>query len=96
MTDQWALDADSHVAEPPDLWTSRVPQRYGDDVPHLVFDERNGLDRWLVGGRMLTAVANWATAISAGPANEAGQTVHFNIVGNTNSSLFSVAPAVSA
>jgi hypothetical protein len=40
-------------------------------------------------------VANWATSISAGPPNESGQTVSFQITGNTNPSLFSAAPAVS-
>jgi hypothetical protein len=40
-------------------------------------------------------VSPWATAISAGP-NESGQTVHFNITGNTNSGLFSAGPAVSS
>jgi hypothetical protein len=38
----------------------------------------------------------WATAISPGPASESGQTVHFNITGDTNAALFSAAPAVSA
>ena len=38
----------------------------------------------------------WATAISAGPADESGQTVSFQVTGNTNPSLFSVAPAVSS
>ena len=42
----------------------------------------------------------WATAISAGPANESTQTLSFNITGNTNPSLFSgvngVAPAISS
>lgn len=37
----------------------------------------------------------WATAISAGPADEAGQTLTFTITGNTNPALFSAAPAVS-
>jgi hypothetical protein len=37
----------------------------------------------------------WATAISPGPASESGQTVHFNITGDTNAALFSAAPAVS-
>jgi predicted outer membrane repeat protein len=41
-------------------------------------------------------VNNWATSISPGPADEAGQTVNFNITGNTNAALFSVAPAVSS
>ena len=39
-------------------------------------------------------VAGWATAISPGPANEAAQTVAFN-VGNNNPALFALAPAVS-
>ncbi len=37
----------------------------------------------------------WATAISPGPANEAGQTVTFNVTGNTNAALFAAGPAVS-
>jgi len=41
-------------------------------------------------------VNNWATNISAGPANEAGQTVSFQITGNTNAALFSAGPAVSS
>lgn len=40
-------------------------------------------------------VANWATAISAGP-NESGQTLTFNVTGNTNPSLFSAGPVVAA
>ena len=57
------FDADSHIAEVPDLWTSRLPMsKWGDDVPHVVFDERLKRDRWVIGGRMLTSVANWAVA----------------------------------
>ena len=41
-------------------------------------------------------VASWATNISSGPANESGQAVNFQISGNTNPGLFSVAPAVSS
>ena len=41
-------------------------------------------------------VGGWATAISAGPADEAGQTLTFNVTGNTNSSLFSAGPAVAS
>jgi hypothetical protein len=40
-------------------------------------------------------VANWATNISAGPADESGQTLNF-IVSNSNNSLFSVQPALAA
>jgi len=40
-------------------------------------------------------VANWATGISAGPADESGQTVAFQVTGNTNVLMFSVQPAIS-
>ena len=43
----------------------------------------------------LQTVAGWATAISVGPANEAGQTVTFN-VSNDNNALFSGQPAVAS
>ena len=37
----------------------------------------------------------WATAISAGPTDEAGQTLTFNITSNTNTGLFSAGPTIS-
>lgn len=40
-------------------------------------------------------VANWATAISAGAANESGQTFSFTVT-NNNNSLFAVQPAIAA
>ena len=40
-------------------------------------------------------VPGWATAISAGPANESGQTLNF-IVSNNNTALFSAQPAIAA
>ena len=39
-------------------------------------------------------VAEWATGMSAGPADESGQTLNF-IVSNSNNALFSAQPAVS-
>jgi Big-like domain-containing protein/cadherin-like protein len=39
-------------------------------------------------------VPNWATGISAGPANESSQTITF-VVSNDNNALFSVQPAIS-
>jgi len=41
------------------------------------------------------SVTSWATAISAGPANESLQVLSFNITGNTVPGIFSVAPAIS-
>ncbi|HEV8448318.1 MAG TPA: Ig-like domain-containing protein [Gemmatimonadaceae bacterium] len=42
------------------------------------------------------SISNWATAISAGPADEAGQTLTFVVTGNSNPGLFSAAPVVNA
>lgn len=43
-----------------------------------------------------TTVNGWATAISAGPPDESGQTLTFNITANDNPSLFSAGPSVAA
>src|SRR4051812_45870169 len=56
-----AYDADTHVSEPPDLWTSRVPARHGDLVPRVVTDQR-GTQRWVVGDKRLFPVAQFAMA----------------------------------
>ena len=40
-------------------------------------------------------VANWASSLSAGPANESAQAVHFELA-NNNPALFAVQPAVNA
>jgi predicted TIM-barrel fold metal-dependent hydrolase len=42
-----AIDTDTHVTEPPDLWTARVStQRWGDAVPHVV--KVDGRDVWRI------------------------------------------------
>jgi len=41
------------------------------------------------------SISNWATGLSVGPADEAAQTPSFQITGNTNTALFSAAPAIS-
>jgi CSLREA domain-containing protein len=41
-------------------------------------------------------VTNWATNMSAGPPDESGQTLTFQVIGNDNPALFSVAPAISS
>jgi uncharacterized protein len=55
-------DVDSHIIEPVDLWTSRVPAKWGDLVPHVKFDERYGEDRWYVGSKKLFGVGAFAQA----------------------------------
>ncbi|MBD8527871.1 tandem-95 repeat protein [Pseudomarimonas arenosa] len=55
-----------------------------------------GANQNLSGAATAQTVAGWATAISAGPADEAGQALFFSVVGNSNPALFDFAPAVNA
>jgi uncharacterized protein len=56
------IDTDTHVVEPPDLWTSRVASRWGSQVPHVRWDERTGEEAWFVGDQRLAAIGNPAMA----------------------------------
>src|ERR1700721_1246023 len=57
------IDADSHVTEPPDLWTSRLDtKRWGDRVPHLRTNPEDGEQFWYVGDVRLMGVASSALA----------------------------------
>jgi predicted TIM-barrel fold metal-dependent hydrolase len=49
------ISSDSHILEPPDLWTSRLPAAYRDRAPRVVRED--GTDWWTVEGyKMLPAV----------------------------------------
>lgn len=56
------IDVDTHLTEPPDIWTDRVSSKWGDLVPHVAPDPRNGKLRWYVGDHRLQPVAGSATA----------------------------------
>ena len=43
------ISSDSHIVEPPDLWTSRIDPAFMDRAPHMVIDDE-GLAHWLVEG----------------------------------------------
>ncbi len=63
------------------------------DVPSFT----KGPDIVTSGDGVLHSLPGWATGISRGPANEAGQTVDFLVtIPPANNTLFTVAPAVSA
>jgi Calx-beta domain-containing protein/Big-like domain-containing protein len=62
------------------------------DVPSFT----KGADQTANNNAGAQTVANWATAISAGAANESGQTLTFQVTNNTNTSLFSAGPAISS
>src|ERR1700693_6587156 len=49
MSGYTIIDADTHVTETPDLWTSRAPAAMRDRVPRVITGA-DGTQRWLVGG----------------------------------------------
>ena len=55
-----------------------------------------GADQTVLEDAGAQTVSGWATAISAGPANESGQTVSFVVTDNTNTALFAAGPAVAS
>jgi predicted TIM-barrel fold metal-dependent hydrolase len=56
------IDTDTHVVEPPDLWTSRLSAKWGDLVPHVRWDDHAGEEAWFMGDTRLGAVAGAAMA----------------------------------
>jgi uncharacterized protein len=55
------IDSDSHVTEPADVWTSRVPRRYVDRVPRVEKDA-SGADIWVLDGVRIDTVGVTAPA----------------------------------
>jgi len=44
------IDADAHLSEPPDLWTSRMSSaKWGDLIPSVRYDEKSDAELWFVG-----------------------------------------------
>src|SRR4029077_18714505 len=54
-----------------------------------------GADQSVLEDTGAQTVPGWATAISAGPANESGQVLNF-LVTNSNTAMFAVQPAIAA
>jgi predicted TIM-barrel fold metal-dependent hydrolase len=53
------IDTDTHVIEPYDLWTSRVStKRWGDQVPHVRWDEKTQQEAWFQGDNFLHSAAS--------------------------------------
>ena len=66
MPIDWVIDADTHITEPPDVWTARLPKKFQARAPHIVEDSRMpGWDVWKIGEGTApitvghTAVAGW-------------------------------------
>ncbi len=45
------IDADTHVTEARDVWTSRVPSKWKDRVPRVERDPETNSDVWYIGDR---------------------------------------------
>ncbi len=48
------IDVDTHVTEPPDLWTARAPASIADRVPHIE-EKDDGSLSWVISGEALLA-----------------------------------------
>src|SRR5439155_16564686 len=55
------VDTDTHVVEPADLWTSRLPKKWGDEVMHVRWDDRYDAEVWCIGDKVVTKA--WAAAM---------------------------------
>ena len=51
------IDVDTHVTEPRDLWSSRLPRKYSERAPRVEVDASSGVNRWVVGDYVLSAEA---------------------------------------
>jgi len=62
ITDQIpVIDADTHVIEPNDLWTSRMSQKkWGDRIPHIVWNDEYQTEVWLSGDQVIGVGSAWA------------------------------------
>ncbi len=54
------IDVDTHLTEPPDVWTARVPDRLRDEVPHI--ERHDGQDVWLADGNRIGAPGYYSMA----------------------------------
>jgi uncharacterized protein len=56
------IDSDTHVTEPADLWTSRVPARWKDRVPKVVLDPETRDQIWMLGDQRMGVVGVFSVA----------------------------------
>lgn len=54
------IDTDTHVTEPPDLWTSRLPKKYGDQVLHVKMHPKYNMEYWFIGDKAVFSA--WGSA----------------------------------
>jgi uncharacterized protein len=52
------FDSDTHAIEARDLWTSRLPKSWGDQVMHIETDPETGRENWCIGDKRISPA--WA------------------------------------
>jgi len=73
LSDIRVVDIDSHVTEPPDLWTSRVAKKFGDRIPRVEWNEDAQANCWRIGDHWSFPVgysshAGWKEYPPSGPS----------------------------
>lgn len=56
------IDADAHIIEPADLWTSRLPRKHLDVAPRVEQHPSTGHSTWRIGDTWVWPVGQWAPA----------------------------------
>src|SRR5262245_34077362 len=72
------IDTDTHVIEPIDTWTTRLPEAWGDDVLHVRYYEPAGQDMWFFAGEPTKSawrMAMWGYEGRGGSYDGAGPSV---------------------
>jgi predicted TIM-barrel fold metal-dependent hydrolase len=54
------IDTDTHLIEPADTWTSRLPKSWGNEVLHVRWDEAQRRELWFFGDEPVKAAWQWA------------------------------------
>jgi predicted TIM-barrel fold metal-dependent hydrolase len=72
MPDHVVISADSHVQEPTDLWTSRLPADLRDRAPKYERLPETHQKRWWVGGRVLSLTPEYERVLPGGGVEDIG------------------------
>ncbi len=73
MGNYTVISSDSHVFEPPDLWTSRVEPKFRDRAPHVIHRSEDDTDWWVCEG--MKGVSGGSGGSQAGKRFDAPETL---------------------
>ncbi len=68
------IDVDTHITEPPDVWTSRVASKWGDRVPHIA--QQDGRDHWVIGNEVVGGPGFYSAAGFSGSFPDSREGYH--------------------